>query len=809
MPDGFKIADGYVAVNAKIDRQAANRSADEAGQEAGDSFTRGVDGRLKGDKGRFTKGFTDTFGGAREPAGRGGDDSGRGFLDNFGKAFSGGFLNVITAGFKGGSLSSAFSSNPYVAGVGAALAGGIVAVALPAIGAGITAGLGLLSGLGVITAGVILTASRSPEVKAAAGELGKSIMGVDTAPLTDAYKLAQEHLTAANASGSASRIATAQHEVSETKKALDDAVAYNASHMTLPGMAAKSFTKPMLDSIEVLKGAWGQLAPSIGQAFETLAPSLKPLTEGFVGLVQNAMPGFLDFLKSSGPMLETLAKHMPEIGKALSIFFSALSDGGPGATKFLGDILTFLEGQIIMWGVLIGWLSMAYGAIHDFFAAIPGWLSSAGHWFEDTWHKVEAFFSGIWDSASKLPGKVGKAFSDMVTSAETTVSGWVDSVGAWFGRIGDKISDGVKSGVDRVGGWIDKLGAWFEALPDRVMTFLEALPGRLADWAGTLFDNVLYGIGFGIGSIVDFFIRLPGRVVEAVSFLGDLLSGWWTTLSTNVTMWVSSTVDSVVGFFTALPGRVSIAVSSLWTSISGWFSQTWTEATGWVSRTADDVVGFFTKLPGRASDAISSLWGSVSGWFTSTRDNANSTIRDAVNGAVDWLSGLPGRAWSAVSGLPGQIGRAVSGAGTWLWSAGGDVIRGLVDGIESMMSWAVDKARHAAHKIADGFKDALGINSPSTLMRDEVGAMLPPGAVEGFRDALPAAQRELAGMAPSLVQGVAPAVAVSATEGGGGRGLTIGNIEIKGVWDFTNPAAIRAMIAALHEALAAYQREYA
>lgn len=773
MPDGFKIADGYVAVAAKINRQAANRSADEAGQEAGtsftrgldgrirdekgrfvkgvtdtfgsaresaeeagreagESFTRGVDGRLRDERGRFVKGFGDTFGSGREPAGRGGSESGLGFLNNFGQAFSGGFLNVITAGFKGGSLSSAFTSNPYVAGVGAALAGGIVAAALPAIGAGITAGLGLLSGLGVITAGVILTASRSPEVKSAVGELGKSIMGVDTAPLTDAYKLAQQHLTAANASGSASRIATAQHEVDETKKALDDAVAYNASHLTIPGMAAKSFTKPLMDSIEVVKGAWAQLAPSIGQAFETLAPSLKPLTEGFVGLVQNAMPGFLDFLKASGPMLTELAKHMPEIGKALSVFFSALSDGGPGATKFLGDLLGFLESQIVLWGHLIGWLSMAYGAIHDFFAAIPGWLSSAGQWFDDTGQKVEDFFTGLWDSATNL------------------VSGWGDTLQGW---------------VDTTGGKADAVVDWFGGLPDRVMAWLEALPGRMGDWAGSAFDAVLYGIGFGVGSIVDFFIRLPGRVVDGVSVLGERLSGWWTTVSTNVTTWVSGTVDGVVDFF--------------------------------------------TKLPGRASSAVSGLWDTISGRFTQTRDGAHNTIRDAVNGAVDWLSGLPHRAWSAVSGLPGEVGRAVSGAGSWLWSAGQDVIRGLVGGIEGMMGWAVDKAKHAAGRIADGFKDALGINSPSTLMRDEVGAMLPPGAVEGFEDALPAAQRKLAGLAPSLVQGAVPAMAVSASEGGGGRGITIGTLEIKGVWDFTNPAAVRAMIATLHESLAAYQREYA
>lgn len=735
MADGFKIADAYVEIEAEVDRDAVRTDAQAAGDDAGEAFVRGVDGKLRDSRGRFVKGFGDTFGSSRKPAEDSGSDGGRGFLDNFGKAFGGGFVTTITAGIRGSGFSSAFAANPAVASAGVALAGGIVVAALPAIGAGLTAGLGASAGLGTIVAGVVLAASRSPEIQAAAGELGKSIMGVDLAPLEEAYAKAQDRLTEAVRSGSKTRIAEAQREVAETKKALDEAHEFNDGNASLPDMARGAFTKPMLDAINTLKSAWADLAPSFGQAFQTVAPYIGPLTDGFVGLVKNAMPGFLKFLDASGPLLGKLGEHMPAIGAALGKFFELLSDKDTmdGAVKFLGDLLDFLQGQIVLWGVLIGWLSSAYNAIHDFFAAIPGWLESAGKWFSDTWDKIKGFFSGLWDSAGELASSFGDKLQE-----------WVDAVGR-------KVDDVV---------------AWFEALPDRVIAWLEALPGRMGDWASTAFDNLLYWFGYGVGTMVDFFINLPDRVVTGVSTLGEKLSAWWTTTSTNVKTWISTTVD--------------------------------------------EVVDFWTKLPDRASSAVSSLWDKLSGWFSTTKTNASNTASSMVSDVVAWLQGLPGRAADAISGLAGRIRGAVSGAGSWLVEAGKDILRGLVNGIENILGWAVDMAKRAAHKIADGFKDALGIQSPSTLMRDEVGAQLPPGVVEGFQGALPAAQRELAGLTRQMVGPVATTATLgAAASGGAGGGVTIGNLTLQGVWDFTDPGAVRRMVANLHEALAAYEKEYA
>jgi hypothetical protein len=329
--DDFRVAGGYVEVVARVNERTGREAAEKvtrdverelgaqapafegaggkAGTAAGKGMTRAVEDEVD-------KGLTRV----REKVTKGGDDSGKGFLEglrNGVKGFSGGFLSTLTFGMVGPGLSNAFQASPAVASIGLALAAAVVAVAAPAIGAGIVAALGVGSGLGAIVVGAVLALKRDPALKAAGADLGKTIMGVDTAPLQDAYNKAQANLTAALQSHSKTRIAQAQKEAADTKKALTDAINFNNNNLSLPDMAAGAFggpNGPLTQSINAIKRAFQELAPDLGSIFQTVAPFIQPLTDGFIGLVKNALPGFLDFLKSSGPSLTMFAEKLPLIG---------------------------------------------------------------------------------------------------------------------------------------------------------------------------------------------------------------------------------------------------------------------------------------------------------------------------------------------------------------------------------------------------------------------------------------------------------------------------------------------------------------
>lgn len=653
MAEGFKIADAYVDIESRFDGAALRRSIregiDDAEPDVRDHSRRRI-----------------------------GEPGGRSAATGFGDAF----LNGITLGFRGGgSLSSAFSSSPWVTGIGLAIAGGVAAVAAPAIGAALS-GIAIAgAGLGVIGLGAMLL-KENPAVKAAATTLGNTVKST----FTD---------------------------------------------------AAQVMVVPFVDSLGIFSKLVKDLGPDIKGMFADVAPAIKPLAEGLAGMVKESMPGFRDLVKASVPFLEGFAKALPGIGSALSSFMSSLAKGGPGALKFFQDIIVYVSNALRIWGAIFGWLAGAYGAIHNFFATqLPGAVRASVTWIQNAWNAIVSFFS-----------RVGSAISSWASGAWNAVTGF-------FGRIGSAIT-GAASSI--ASGFMSVI-TWFRELPGRIVAGIQALPGMLSRAFTAAFNAVFYAIGFGIGATIRFFVTLPDRIRSALSSLVSTLVAIWTNVFDASVAWVTNTVTSVENWFRQLPGRASAAISTLWNALSTWFNQVVTSAVAWVSNLIIMVEQWFRQLPGRASSAISGLWGAISGWLTSAAASARNVASDLVNGFISWLQQLPGRAASAASGVRGAILGAFSGAGSWLYSAGMDIIRGVGNGISAMVGWAVGLARSAASSVVSGFKDALGISSPSRRMREEVGRQLLPGAMEGVTDTIPVFRRDVRDLTPDLTSAVAAAV---------------------------------------------------
>ncbi|MFC9247745.1 phage tail tape measure protein [Streptomyces sp. NPDC057136] len=84
--------------------------------------------------------------------------------------------------------------------------------------------------------------------------------------------------------------------------------------------------------------------------------------------------------------------------------------------------------------------------------------------------------------------------------------------------------------------------------------------------------------------------------------------------------------------------------------------------------------------------------------------------------------------------LVGAAGQAGATAGTAMYGAGIQAARGLVKGLKSQQKAIEKQMASIAKGMAASIKKALGIHSPSTLMADEVGAMIPAGIITGMAD---------------------------------------------------------------------------
>lgn len=293
-----------------------------------------------------------------------------------------------------------------------------------------------------------------------------------------------------------------------------------------------------------------------------------------------------------------------------------------------------------------------------------------------------------------------KAIPEKISVIGSAIANFASSVGSFFAGLWNTVVN-----------FFTGLGNWFAQLPGRIMGFLAALPALLGGLFVRALNAAAYAVGYGVGLIFKFF---------------------------------SQVVPKAIGYLLSLPNRMAVL-----------FFQAWSAARSATSNGVTLVIAWFNTLPGRASAAVGKLWGSIRGHFESAKTGATSSARSLVDGTINFFRTLPGKAGDALSSVRSAVLKAFSGAGSWLIQAGRDIISGVINGIGQMIGGAVDMARNAAHRMVQGFKDAIKSNSPSKVYM-ELGKFSMQGYAIGMVKETKNAIRTVQGMTGDILSEALP-----------------------------------------------------
>lgn len=172
--------------------------------------------------------------------------------------------------------------------------------------------------------------------------------------------------------------------------------------------------------------------------------------------------------------------------------------------------------------------------------------------------------------------------------------------------------------------------------------------------------------------------------------------------------------------------------------------------------------------------------------------------------------------------LPGKIAEFFSNAGQWLFSAGMDIINGLLEGINRVISRVWDTIRSIGRGISDAFSSVLSIFSPSKVFA-ELGVFTLQGYIVGLDKMEPqvigrvieiASSVESAGRVDALVPAgavPAPRIAADASTSSGGsdaRSIVVQtlNLHVAGNLDPTDRVKWRTAIKKIKKDIEAVDR---
>lgn len=263
-------------------------------------------------------------------------------------------------------------------------------------------------------------------------------------------------------------------------------------------------------------------------------------------------------------------------------------------------------------------------------------------------------------------------------------------------------------------------------------------PAMIASGADTL-TNFITGAGQTLPGVID-------TASETInSFTDNILTGLPGILDAG-----TEAVNQLsTGMQGALPGIIEAAgnaIASFLQTLFNHLPEIMESGLQLIQALAQGLWANFQVLVQAAGDAIITIAGTI-------LSNLPTILECGIELIGAMIAGMVTRAPHVIAtilSLIADIGKAFI---SYDWpSLGRRIIEGIANGIKNAARLIIDAAKNAAKSAFEGAKNFLGINSPSRLFRDEIGAMMAEGMVVGFEGT------DVAGRIASDLSGIQQAV---------------------------------------------------
>ena len=551
--------------------------------------------------------------------------------------------------------------------------------------------------------------------------------------------------------------------------------------------ASDSDYAKLTDAIYDADGAAQQMADTM---LDNLSGQLTLLKSALEGLAIQFGEILMPYIKQFVTWLQNLTQRLQELTpeqKEQVVKWAAIAAAIGPVLMVLGKLTTSVGSIITTFGKIPGALVKVKSAFTAVSAAIGG-ISAPVVAVVAVIGVLIAAFANLWKTNEEFRNKMTAIWDGIKSKFESFAQGIVDRLNA-LGFDFENFGEVVKAIWD---GFCSLLAPIFEGVFNQVSVILgsalDALTGIFDVFIGIFtgnWDQAWQGVKEIFGAVWDLIKGTFESWAIAFKGIADTVLGWfgttwdetWTNIKqffvdiwngitsfflnaiNSIKMAVSNFITTIINFFAQLPTNIANFITNAYNSVVTWASNMIAKAKEMATKFLNSIVSFFQQLPGKVLGFITTTLNNVKTWGTNMVNTAKSAATNFLNNVSNTIKQLPGKVagymkqiisnvtqWARDMGTKAREGarnmfnnvkNGLASLPSTVLSIGKNIVQGLWNGISGAAGWLYNKVKSFASGILSGIKSALGINSPSRAMRDQVGKWLPPGIGEGFEAALP------------------------------------------------------------------------
>ena len=269
-----------------------------------------------------------------------------------------------------------------------------------------------------------------------------------------------------------------------------------------------------------------------------------------------------------------------------------------------------------------------------------------------------------------------------------------------------------------------------QALPTLLPTIMDIVPQLIQ----ILVDNFPLVLDAGIQLLTALVNGIIQAIPILIAALPQVIQSIISAITDAIPMIIQAGIQLLTSLVQALPQIISAIVAALPQIIDGIISGLLSALPQIIQAGIDLFLALIDALPQIISTIVAALPQIISGIVNGLLGAIPDIIMAGVQLFVALIENLPTIIIEICKAAPQIVQglvQAFAGLASTIWDIGKNLLMGIWEGISNATEWLWGKLKEWCAGLLDKVKGFFGIESPSRIMRDEVGVMLAKGLSKG------------------------------------------------------------------------------